>query len=77
MPNLDDILRELTFKGDAEGVGRRVYYTITSTPKGSVSTQEAQDRVARGFSQLMEVLYANNLIIEDDLDNILLKMVGY
>lgn len=77
MPNHDDILRELTFKGDTDEVGRRVYYTITTTPKGSVSSREAQDRVARGFAQLTEVLRANNVISEGDLDNILLKMVGY
>jgi len=74
MPNLDDILREQTFKGDADGVGRRVYYTITN--QNLPSPKEPQDRVARGFSQLMEVLHANNTISDDDVDNILLKMVG-
>jgi hypothetical protein len=75
MPNQDDILREQTFKGDATEVGRRVYYTITNqTPP---SPNEPHERVARGFSQLMEILHANDSISDDDVDNILLKMVGY
>ncbi len=75
MPNRDDILREQTFKGDVDEVGRRVYYTITN--QNPPSPKEPQDRVARGFSQLMEALRANNAISDDDVDNILLKMVGY
>lgn len=76
MANLEDILKEQTFKGDVDEIGRRVYYTITNT-KGSPAPKKFQDRVARGFSQLIEVLRQRNAITDGDVDNILLKMVGY
>ncbi len=76
MPNLEDILKQQTFKGDMTEVGQRVYSTITST-KGSPAPKEFQDRVARGFSHLMEVLRKRNVINDEDVDNILLKLLGH
>ena len=69
MPDRDDLLREMTYN-DADGVGRRAFYTMTQGEHADWK------HVALGLSALIETLHEHGAISDDDLDEILLKAAG-
>ena len=84
MPNRDELLSELTFKGQVDDTTRRVFYTLCGykasdgpTPaKRGVTPEEAQrwlHRVSVVVAGLVEKLEASGALRAEDLDEILLN----
>jgi hypothetical protein len=69
MPNREDILREQTFKEEDLPIHKRVFYSLTKDE----SVQH--DRTAKFVALLTEMLVDSDAMSEDDLDEILLKIV--
>jgi hypothetical protein len=79
MPDREELLQELTFKGQCENNCRRVYYTLTTSPDDyskATKDQMTQHRVANVLSGLIEKLVAKNVLTESELDQILLACRG-
>lgn len=70
MPTIENILREKTHKGDVDTIHERVYYTLTDR-KGAEATQ-----TARLLSLLIERLQEQGILKDQDIDKMLLEIVG-
>ncbi|ODS53211.1 MAG: hypothetical protein ABS36_14910 [Acidobacteria bacterium SCN 69-37] len=78
MAQREDILREKTYKGDAETVYQRVYYTITEPRTGPASSADdhmRRHRMSVAVARLFERLHEKGVISSEDLDDILFEVV--
>jgi len=57
-------LESMTFN-DVEGIGRRVFYTLTD------ESSETKHRTQKLLAHLIEKLVAKNMLNEDDVDGML------
>jgi hypothetical protein len=78
MANLDDILREKTYKDQGLDLGRRVFYTL-ATPLDGL-TEEANQKLqaarnSKAVTKLIEHLTNKGLMSAEELDDILLHVV--
>lgn len=69
MANREDLLRELTYKGDVDEVEKRVFYTLTKE-----DSLEAH-RVAKSLALIVETLHRRDLITDEEIDELLLQVV--
>jgi len=72
MTTVEEILNEKTFKSEEYEIGRRVFYTITDEE----GKQEVR-RISLLLSQLIQILIEKGVLTEGDIDELLLKCVGY
>lgn len=70
MPTVESVLREKTHKGDVDTIRERVFYTLTDH-KGTEATQ-----TARLLSLMIERLHEKSNLNDQDIDNMLLEIVG-
>jgi len=70
MPLREDVLREKTFKGQAEDEARRVFYTLTA------NKELEQHRTVFVLSGLVELLRKKGVLTEGELDDLLLGCAG-
>ena len=78
MAQREDILREKTYKGDAETVYQRVYYTITEPrthPASSADDHMRLHRTSVAVARLFERLHDKGVLADADLDDILFEVV--
>jgi len=69
MPQSDDVLREVTFKGLGLPVGARIYRTLTA-----IESSRGK-RTARALAQLIELLHKKRFLSDDQLDEFLYECV--
>ena len=73
MPNLVDILRDQTYKEEKLEIEQRVFYTLYEGKK-----QNLQDhRNSKAIAELIKILSEKGILVEEDVDNILLRAVDY
>jgi hypothetical protein len=87
MPQREDILRELTFKGECDDTAHRAFYTLCGDKasdgpkpgKSGVTPEEAAwlHRISRGFAELVQILEARGALGENEIDEVLLRVAGY
>ena len=71
MPTKEEFLRTKTFKEDGIDLSRRVFYTLQQEPK---SLQPHRNSLA--IAMLVEHLHKNNLISDNEVDTLLMGLVG-
>lgn len=77
MADREQVLRERTFKDDAETVGQRVYYTIIgepATPEKTADQALRLHRTIKAVSLLFERLEKDRVLSADALDDILIEL---
>ncbi|MFT3882447.1 MAG: hypothetical protein QM703_22695 [Gemmatales bacterium] len=79
MPQLEDVLREKTFKGQVENDGRRVFYTIMKDRKNEDAAKKTDtdwelNRTVHVLSYLIERLIEKKILTEKELDELLLPI---
>jgi hypothetical protein len=63
----EEALRAYTHKGEGEGIGRRVFATLTADPGGQ------PDRTAHAVASLFQRLHEKGVISDRDVDDVLLQ----
>jgi hypothetical protein len=71
MATKEQRLEDLTFKHDSESVSQRVFLTLTDG-----NNKSREHRTALLLSHLVERLVGNDQISEQQLDEMLLEVVG-
>ena len=72
MSNLEDVLREMTFKRDPD-VGRRVFYTLAGDePDEAVRRRMQAFRNTKLLSRLVVALHEKGILNEGQIDEMLL-----
>ena len=69
MPDLDDVLREKTFKGQCDGDAQRVFYTLCDGEDLQLH------RNSKFLSLLADHLLQRGLLTQEELDKILLEVI--
>lgn len=69
MPNIDDILREKTFKDGVE-TDQRVYYTLTDEDR-----KHQAHRNSKLLASLLKLLVEKGLVSEPELDGLLFECI--
>ncbi|MGD0127870.1 MAG: hypothetical protein ABSF46_21100 [Terriglobia bacterium] len=69
MPNIEDVLREKTYKDDGLELDQRVFYTL-SNEKGLQN-----HRNTKAIAHLMKVLHEKGQLSEGEIDELLLQCV--
>jgi len=77
------MLKEMTFKGDAEDLGRRVFYTLTADDPKDHAPQpvsrhpgaRTQHKTAKLLACLLVKLNEKGLLSDSEVDDLLLETV--
>jgi len=66
MPDREERLRKLTFKGEYGTVGERVFHTLQDPDQ-----KHQLGRLQKSYSVLVDMLVAMKVLSQDDLDSLL------
>lgn len=72
MPNLEDVLREQTYKEEYMDVEVRVLYTLRDGEKNNLQAH----RNSKAIAMLIKTLRDKNILSDIDIDNILLECIN-
>lgn len=70
MSNIEDVLREKTFKEEGMEIERRVFYTMTEEVKLT------NHRNSKAIALLIKVLQEKEILSDSEIDSLLLECVN-